>query len=263
MKTSVLRFKNIWLIAIMAFVTFNCSDDKDMAEDIVLTQTEVKTILETDDVSGVADTVLSELYANGNTGKSNNTNDCYSATYTDTGYTVTFNNCVLNGTEDVNGTVTVTYSLENDAVSYTATYVDFYVGNIKINGTRSYSVLGNAGQSIVSFSVTSDMELVMEDESVISENGTKTLGVSFGDSLATTIFTIDGNWTLMVDGDTYKVNVTDTLEGNLGCAYLVSGNMNIDKNGLNITVAFGDGSCDDVATIMYPNGVEEEISLKD
>ncbi len=30
-----------------------------------------------------------------------------------------------------------------------------------------------------------------------------------------------------------------------------------------ITINFGDGTCDDVAMLIYPDGTEEEISLKD
>ncbi|MFS4455433.1 hypothetical protein [Maribacter sp. 2304DJ31-5] len=264
MNTIMLKLKRLGMVAIVPMITFSCSDDQELSQNEILTQTEVRTILETDDVSGVADTVLSELYM-GNTasGKSTKSNDCYTAEYSDTGYTVTFNNCVLNGTEDVNGTLTVTYNIENESASFTATFVDFYVGTIKINDTRTYSVSGNSDENSISFSVVSDMVFIMEDESTISENGTKTFGVAVGDSLESITFSIDGNWTLIIGADTYKINVTDTLEGNLGCAYLTTGSMTVDKNGLNVIVDFGDGTCDTVGTLTYPNGVEEEISLKD
>lgn len=256
--------KKISLITVFAILAFSCSDDQDNTKNEVLTQTEVKTILETDGVSTVADTVLSELYMqNGSTGKSAKSNDCYSAEYTDTGYTVTFNNCVLNGTDNVNGTVTVLYNVENESASYTATYLDFYVDAIKLNGTRTYVLSGNSDGNSISFSVTSNMTLEMEDEETISENGTKTFSINLGDSLESSTLAIDGNWTLVVEGNTYNVNVTNTLEGSFSCAYLTTGNMTVDKNGLMVTVDFGDGTCDDLAIITYPNGVEEEISLKD
>ena len=38
--------------------------------------------------------------------------------------------------------------------------------------------------------------------------------------------------------------------------------MSLNKNGLNVTVDFGDGTCDDLATLTYPDGTMEEISLK-
>jgi hypothetical protein len=264
MKTFVSVFKKLSLFSIITLITYSCSDDEGLMDKEALTQTELKTILESDDISGVADTVLSELYMNnGSTDKSAKNNDCYSADYSDTGFIATFNNCVLNGTDNVNGTVTVAYNLESETASYTASYTDFYVGTIKINGTRTYVLSGNSNENSVSFSVTSTMSLEMEDGETISENGTKTFTITFGDSLETSTLTIDGNWTLNVNNDTYTVNVNNTLEGNFSCAYLTTGVMTVNKNGLKVTVNFGDGSCDDLATLIYPNGVEEEISLKD
>lgn len=263
MKISVAVCKRIALIMMGAVVILSCSDETETEENAELTSTELKTILETDDVSGSVDTVLSDLYMNNSTsGKSVKSNDCYNAEYTDTGYTVTFNNCVLNGSDNVNGTLVVTYNLDNETASYTAVYEDFYVGEIKINGTRTYVLSGNSNENGVSFAVTSNMSLVLEDGSTVSENGTKTFGITFGDSLESTTFSIEGDWTLMADGNTYKVSVISALQGNLNCAYLNTGNMTIDKNGLTIGVNFGDGTCDDIALVTYPNGVEEEITLK-
>jgi hypothetical protein len=98
---------------------------------------------------------------NGATGKFNSSNECYSAIYSDSGYTATFNNCVLNGTENVNGTLTVSYNLESEESSFTAMYTDFYVGSININGTKSYVVTANSNNSSISFETTSNLTLNM------------------------------------------------------------------------------------------------------
>ena len=264
MKTLTSAFRTLSLIGIISLVAYSCSDDEGIMEQESLTQTELKTILESDDISSVADTALSELYMNNSsTGKSAKSNDCYTAEYSGTGFTATFNNCVLNGTDNVNGTVTVAYNIESETASYTATYTDFYVGTIKVNGTRTYVLSGNSNENSISFTVTSTMSLEMEDGETISESGTKTFILTFGDSLETSTLSISGNWNLNVDSNTYTVNVTNTLEGNFSCAYLTTGIMTVNKNGLMVTVDFGDSSCDEFATIIYPNGAEEEISLKD
>ena len=39
--------------------------------------------------------------------------------------------------------------------------------------------------------------------------------------------------------------------------------MELSKNGLEVNVDFGDGTCDDIALLVYPDGTTEEISLKD
>ncbi|RKN81111.1 hypothetical protein [Ulvibacterium marinum] len=254
------RYALFYAVALFALGCSNDSDDNN--QDFEFTQAEVKTILETDGVSSVADSVISELYM-GNSAKSAKNEECYSATYNDTGFNVTFNNCVLNGTENVNGTLNIVYANENESASFTATYTDFYVGEIKINGTRSFTLGGNSEGNSISFTVTSDMTLTLADDSVIAENGTQTLGFVFGQSLAESVFTVSGNWTLLLDGNTYKVAVGTTLEGNLGCGYLNKGIMTVDKNGLAVAIDFGDGSCDDKATVTYPDGTTEDISLKD
>ena len=260
--------KYFLLFGTMVLLITSCSTDEDNGPDSdeQFTATELQTILETDDAAGSVDTIVADLFAQGSSSAkiaSKEANDCYSAVYTDTGFTATFNNCALNGTENINGTLTVTYAAEGESFSYAATFTDFYVGTIKLNGTRSYALIGDASQNAISFSVTSTMTVEMEDGSTISEEGTKTFGFAFGDSAENSVYTWDGEWTLEIDGDTYSVSVTDTLEGNLSCGYLTSGTMDINKNGLEVTVDFGDGSCDDIATIIYPNGATEDVSLKD
>ena len=205
---------------------------------------------------------MAELFT-GNTAKSSVAKDgaCYAAEYTETGFVATFNNCVLNGTENVNGTVTVTYEVGEEASSFTASYEDFYVGNIKINGTRTFEISMGSAQNSVSFTVVSDMSVEIEDGSVISENGTKTFGITFGDTLESTVFSLSGTWTVVADGNTYAVETLEDLEGNASCEYMTTGTMTVSKNGLTVTVDFGNGDCDDVATIIYPNGATEEISL--
>jgi len=255
--------KHLGLFCAMAFFVLSCSNDSEEGDlEVVLTQTEVNTILETDGVSGVADSVISEIYM-GQSAKTAKNEECYSTEYNDLGFNVTFNNCVLNGTENVNGTLLVVYSAQNETAAFTATYTDFYVGEIKLNGTRSFSLSGNGEGNGLAFSVTSEMVVTLEDDSTITESGTKTLGFSFGDSLEESVFTIAGNWTLILDGNTYSVSVGDMLYGNLGCAHINKGTMTVDKNGLAVSVDFGDGTCDDKATLTYPNGATEDISLKD
>lgn len=252
------------LIGVSLFLAQSCSEDGKPNAEQELTQTELQTIMETDDISSVADDALAELFANDSAGKSATsakTNDCYVAEYSDTGFVATFNNCVLNGTDNINGTVTVTYEIGEESASFTASYVDFYVGTIKINGTRSFVMNGSMETSSFSFTVTSDMSVEFEDGSVISESGTKTFGFTFDQELQSGSFSLAGNWTIQADGNTYAVEIVDTLEGSLTCENVTSGSMIVTKNGLDIVVDFGDGECDDKATLIYPNGASEEITL--
>jgi hypothetical protein len=257
-------FTKTLFLATLGIFALSCSDDKDQNTDITLSQSEIKIILETEDLAGVADTALSEIYlGNAAAGKSAKANECYTAEYTDTGYSATFNNCVLNGTDNVNGTVTVTYDAETSSGTFTATYTNFYVGNIKLNGSRTFTISGSSDENTIAFSAVSNMNIEMADGQLIALEGTRSFSFTFGDSLETTVYSINGNWTLGMDGDTYSATITDSLEGNLSCANIVSGNMTVTKNGINLIVGFGEGICDAMATVTYPNGATEEINLND
>ncbi|MEO9660385.1 MAG: hypothetical protein ABJG16_04150 [Maribacter dokdonensis] len=256
--TSYLK-KGILLTGVLC-MAYSCSDDDTTAQEVTLSQTELKAVLETDEIIGDIDLALFELSSNdSSTGKTSN-NDCYSAVYSDTGYVATFNNCILNGTDNVNGTLSVTYDQQGETGSFTASYVDFYVGEIKINGTRSFTFSTNSDDSAITFEVTSDMTVEMEDGSIIADSGTKSTTIAFNDN---STYSIEGNWTVVFEGNTYNVNVNSALTSELSCAYVSSGDMDVSKNGLSVNVHFGDGTCDDIATLTYPNGVEEEITLED
>ena len=250
---------------IMALSLIGCSKDADeqvIEQDAKLTQVEFQTILETDQWTGAADAAIAELYqnSNSNSGKSLS-NECYEAAYTETGFTATFGNCVLNGTENVNGTLVVTYGLDQETASFTASFDGFFVGDIELNGTRTYAMqVGNMENSFA-LQVVSDMTVILEDGEEVSESGTKTVEFTFGETLEGSGFNITGNWTLNAGGNTYTVTVESPLTGNFACAYLVSGLMELSKNGLVIEADLGDGTCDNTVEITYPNGAKEELTL--
>jgi hypothetical protein len=265
MKKLQVIMKGGMLLALFAAVTIGCSTDNDNPEpneEQELSQAELNSILSTDEISGAVDIALAELYGADNS-SAKGSNDCYEAVYSETGFTATFNNCVLNGTENINGSLTVVYDQQSQGGVFTATFADFYVGNIKVNGSRTYSIGAGQTENSVEFSVTSNIELLMADESTIEEVGTKTVVFTFGETLGDSTFAISGSWTLELNGTTYVVEVTEDLIGNFGCDDLVSGLLYIGKNGLAVTVDFGDGSCDDQATIIYPNGATETVTLED
>ncbi|WP_405414758.1 hypothetical protein [Maribacter sp. Asnod1-A12] len=252
--------KPIILITVVVF-GYSCSDDNTVNEEVSLTQSDLKAVLEIDEITNGVDLALFNLNTNAeSTGKSYSF-DCYSAVYSETGYVATFNNCVLNGTENVNGELTVTYNLEDQSGSFTVSYDDFYIGDVKINGSRSFAFTSNIDSSAITFAVTSDMIAEMEDGSIISDNGVRATTLIFGE--VTTTSSITGNWTVQYKGNTYNVTVNNALTSAIICSYVSGGDMDLTKNGLTVNVDFGDSTCDDIAMLTYPNGVVEEITLED
>ncbi len=242
----------------------SCSEDENApgtSEDF--TQTELQTVLETDKIASTVDSVLAEIFSTERTtGKSmENSNDCYSAEFSQTGFVVSFNNCTINGTDDINGNLTITYAVENESSAFTATYSDFYIGNLKINGTRNYVLTTALDQNTIAFTVTSSMTVETEIGTLVTESGTKTFSFNFGDTLGSSTFTLTGNWKVEANGTTYMVETVDDLKGSLTCEHLIGGSMNIDKNGFIINVDFGEGQCDNTATITLPNESSQEVTF--
>ncbi len=252
------------LLSSMVLVVYSCSkDDKDAVEqETELSQAEVKTVLEIDEVSSAADNIVRDLFNNDTTGKSAKADACYQAVYSETGYSVSFDNCSVeeNG-EILNGSLSVVYGKEGDSYAYAVNFDNLMVGNIGIDGTRSFAFDLEQQNSIV-FDVISDMTITMTDGGVISEKGSKTFAIVFGEEFGAGMLTLEGDWTLKADGNTYSVSVPKLLEANFGCDYVGKGLMLLNKNGLEVSVDFGDGSCDTVAELAYPDGSKEDISLK-
>lgn len=250
---------------VLAIFLSSCSkdDENDMVQDQEFTQAELKTVLETDDFSSIVDTEILELFQEGQSSATGKSENCYEAVFTNTGFTVTYDNCKLeeNG-EVLNGSLAVVYGQEGGTYAYTVTYNDLMVGAIGLSGTRSIAI-GTADESSVTFEVDSDMSITTTNGSVITEAGNRIFALVFGETFGEGALTLNGEWVVKADGNTYSVSVTDLLEASFGCEYIGEGGMILSKNGLNVSVDFGDGTCDDKALVIYPDGTEEEISLKD
>lgn len=259
--------KALLLSGVLAF-TFSCDKDNEynpIDVDQKVTTTEVKTILETDEFSSAADGVITDIFEQGSAKSASTEEECYATTFTDTGFTVTFDSCTVEeGEEALTGTLAVTYKEGEESTAFTATYNDLNVGDYVINGTRSFTMNNNGENDNVSFTIVSNMSIKLADGSVIEEMGTKTFAIIFDfENFSNSALTIAGDWTVKADGHTYSVKVTSDLIANFGCDYVGKGVMALAKNGLEVVVDFGDGTCNDVADMTYPDGTKEEISLKD
>ena len=265
MKNLVNRTMCFMVFAAAALTFFSCSDDDgatEIEQDQKVTQAELKTILEVDELSGVADDVVTELFEADKSGKAAKlNNECYEATYTETGFTVTFADCSVESGENLDGSLSVVYGVEGSDYAFTVTYDNLMVDGIKIDGTRSFAISGNEEESSVSFIIASNMIITMTDGAVISEEGNKTIAIVFGEEFGDGALTIDGKWVVKADGNTYSVDVSKLLEAQFGCDYIGKGLMLLNKNGLEVSVDFGDGGCDDSASVIYPDGTTEDFTL--
>ncbi|WP_299253207.1 hypothetical protein [uncultured Aquimarina sp.] len=254
-------------IAIMASLfVVSCSDDdsnNNVSSDI--TQEDVMKSLEVEEISNfIDDLTLDNISMNRSNAKISskfNRPDCADFSITDTGYTLTFTDCTNEDGETISGSINVTVVIENNAVSTSITFDNLmYAGN-SINGskTTSYSLDTTNGGSFM-YTVTSDLSITFADGTTASEQGTKTYTIT---GLGTTeaAYTLNGNWTVTVDADTYTLTTDPTLEGTFSCGYITAGTLIMTKNALSASINYGDGTCDNKATVTYPDGTTEEIDL--
>lgn len=241
-----------------------CSKDAEndlAAVDNPISGSELRTILETDQWTGAMDEVLMDLFEK-HSGPSAKFSDegCYEVSYTDNGFRAVFGNCVLNTTDKVNGVLEVVYTSGPEVASFTVTFTDFLVGSAELNGSRTLTV-NQFGATRLVFAVQTDMSVLMEDGTLLTESGIKNIEFLFGDSPGGTTYALSGTWTVSIGSTTYGVSVEQPLSGNLQCPWAGSGLMSLDKNGLDVGVDFGDGTCDNRVTIIYPDGATEEVEL--
>ena len=254
------------ILATMALVV-SCSNDKeDPMSEQEFSKAEVSAVLAGDNMTSFADNTLTNLVINGSDGAGTTskveTAECYSYVAVENGFTVTFANCSLEGYDNITGGVAVEYAAGEGTASFTATFNELNVDGTIISGTRSYVFKGNMEMGIYSYSITSDMRVGFPDDSFYSEKGTQNYSLVFGDTLEASIYTISGNWTVEWKGNTYNLTSVEGIQGNLTCAHINKGNLEISKNGLKVAVNYGDATCDDIATLVYPDGTTEDFTLE-
>ncbi|MCM5530241.1 hypothetical protein [Parasegetibacter sp. NRK P23] len=169
------------------------------------------------------------------------------------------------------GKIITTYSNRltvKDATAVT-TFEGFSVNGVKLEGTHTITQLGSINDTL-------KFGLKIENAVVTKENGEAAAWQS-----TKTLKQIGGNSTLYQPGDdvyslTGESNGTVTLSGNEyswskrvinplikanSCEYIQSGSVGISRNGKENTINFGDGTCDNKATITI-NGISVTITLR-
>lgn len=63
-------------------------------------------------------------------------------------------------------------------------------------------------------------------------------------------------------GNVFSKNIIDPLRREMACRFIVSGVVEISRNDTKASLDFGDGSCDAIGFLTYPDGTTEEIILR-
>jgi len=268
MNALLKKYNSILIAALCLIASSSCStdaEDPNFNVEIAITQVDIMQIVDSDALFGAADDIITGLIDQSGTTTQRN---CYDVLPTTDGFRLTFADCTKNNQsnlsttpDEITGVINVAYQKVGEVIRLTANFDQVDVNGRMVSGTRTFEV-NQADVAMdgypTAYTINTNMRVILEDGIVVSEDGNKTLVFNQD---GTGSYTVTGNWFLRWDADAYRAQITTALQGDLQCNHIKEGVFSLNKNGLAVTVDFGDGSCDNRATVLYPNGVEEEINL--
>ena len=280
MKKQKLTF-GIIALALFGLVLTSCSDSDTIQEDLSIETIDLKAVeteAEIDKFSDESSAIIEEAYLMEefpNT-KSNVTDrylpDCVTITavIVQNMKTVTLDfgdGCELRNGNFVSGKIILEYERDPEAATKMITYSfeDFYFNRKNIEGggsiLRERSNENGNPQSTKTFDIT----ITWPDNTFANKNGMKVREMIEGqDTLAwgDNVFLITGNWMFTKkDGTKLSAEVVEALRRELACKFLVSGIIKLTKNENSAVLSYGDGECDDLATVSINGGESREINL--
>lgn len=243
------------LLVVLCFSLFtvSCSKD-DETPTAELTQNDVEASLEVEAISTFVDEMTMD-----NISPSKKALNCTGFSATQNGYTLSFDNCTING-ETVNGSMTVSITIDNNVATSTVTFDNLSYGGNTISGTKTNSYAVDTAAGNFSYTVVSDISITLADGTTATENGTKTYTIT-GLGSAQAGYSITGDWNVTVGADAFSFATDPSISGTFDCAHITTGVLNITKNGQSASVDYGDGTCDNLATITLPDGTTVEVEL--
>ena len=275
-----MKIKNLVLGATLALFVLSCSkeDSNSPSTDLSDAQVSAKIDMAIEDVAKIAEDQFA-LQANPGAGKNSDFQTlalppCATVdiqlTATTWTRTVTFDNCTLPNGNVIDGTIIVSGSLNFDTPSHTISYsfVDFHHNNILIEGNRTIvrSLQSTATLAAVHpvANMTIDMTVTFPNGNVYHREGNRVREMieGFGTPMiwADNVFSISGSWTSTFPAGTRTSTITTPLRVEADCPHIVSGVITTVRNNNTATLDYGNGDCDNQATLTV-NGTTTTITL--
>ena len=273
MKINILKSSVLTLGAILFLTSCLKNDEVNTVSEV--SEIEIQNMILADDISASIDNILDDddfsLLGKGVDTNKSSVASCVIRTFVEDGDTVTI-------TLDFGDSCTGYYGLEfsgNIVIEYTRTdagykkevaFEGFTVDGNSINGTKSVvkvreNINGNreATHNVnLTFTFTTG-ETVSLIGTRIREMIEGADTVNRGDDA----YSISGNWEYVNrNGVIITGDIVENLRREFACRYIVSGVTEIIRNSKVYTLNFGDGSCDNKATLTDFDGNSAEVSLR-
>jgi len=177
--------------------------------------------------------------------------------------------CQVNDSLVVSGKIITTFSgfMNHSGDSIVTTYDNFFMNGNQIEGT---SKVKNNGKNDLG-----QREFIKEivDGNIIFENG-ETAG--FNSFKVSKYFNNDTPFKLKddqlnitghfegttSDGESFQAIIRNELEAPFSCKCVVKGDIDLTVNSEDTyNINYGDGTCDNIATVTFPDGTQEDITV--
>lgn len=182
--------------------------------------------------------------------------------------------CTLPNGNVLKGKIIISFSNDFTSKSRTLSYrfVDFYHNGKLLQGNKSITYESKSTELLATehpvMTFTVDMKITFDDGKVYSRTGTTVKETVEGNETPLNwednVFLVTGNSaTSLANGDTITTVITTPLRYITSCKlpFPVSGIVSITKNTSVGTLDFGDGKCDNLATLTI-DGVTKDIILE-
>jgi hypothetical protein len=177
-------------------------------------------------------------------------------------------NCDCNDGKTRRGKIVTTFTGQYFAPGTVITHtpVDYYVNDIKYDGSKTVTNMGLNGTGQPYFNVQIDGTATKTDGEVVTYTSTRVRTWVQGYNTPTDRFddqySISGNATgSFSNGGGYTAQITNPLLVKVGCSFPVSGTLEITPQNKPVrTVDYGQGTCDYAFTVTV-NGVTYNFSI--
>ena len=179
--------------------------------------------------------------------------------------------CTMRNGNILKGKIIISFIYQPQATEHVINYSfeNFYHNDIKLEGSKTVTIkLGtttaNPNTHLI-FKIDLNLTVTLPGGRIIKIKGTKTREIIEGQStpeLADNVYQVTGNWeTIFPNGAIRTATITSPLIIKMNCHNIVKGIIEYKRNDLIAILDFGDGTCDNQATLTI-DGVQHLITLR-
>lgn len=282
MKTHYL-FKSI--VVLMAFSLIGCNKDEENSKNSgKLTTEDVSVNVKMDAISNDISEIAEDQLNVQSTARTENYHsvlpDCATVTTTVQGSTWTrvidfgttgcqyYNGAILRGQIIVSGST----NFDQSPYVWTYNFNNFYYNNILVEGTKTLSRSIQATNALSTphpvVGIDLDLNITLPNGNTYSRVGTRTRELIEGYDtplvFLDNVYRITGNWTTTGANSSHTSTITTPLRIEIACFYkLVSGVITINRNNHTAVLDYGNGHCDNTATISIDGGTPYTFTFRD